>query len=96
MELSELEDKVASAAAQVQQAESEVRAGQELLHLQPSKRSWLGVLHAPPAGFVSFPLKISDIESRIAALSAAGLTVKPLEKARKKSNGQVSGDGGGL
>ncbi|XP_046799505.1 melanophilin isoform X3 [Gallus gallus] len=55
LELSELEDKVASAAAQVQQAESE----------------------------------ISDIESRIAALSAAGLTVKPLEKARKKSNGQA-------
>uniref|UniRef100_A0A8C9L9A2 Melanophilin n=1 Tax=Pavo cristatus TaxID=9049 RepID=A0A8C9L9A2_PAVCR len=54
-ELSELEDKVASAAAQVQQAESE----------------------------------ISDIESRIAALSAAGLTVKPVEKARKKSNGQA-------
>uniref|UniRef100_G3USD7 Melanophilin n=1 Tax=Meleagris gallopavo TaxID=9103 RepID=G3USD7_MELGA len=59
-ELSELEDKVASAAAQVQQAESE----------------------------------ISDIESRIAALSAAGLTVKPVEKARKKSNGQVSGEEG--
>ncbi|XP_042678354.1 melanophilin isoform X1 [Centrocercus urophasianus] len=54
-ELSELEDKVASAAAQVQQAESE----------------------------------ISDIESRIAALSAAGLTVKLVEKARKKSNGQA-------
>lgn len=35
-ELSELEDKVASAAAQVQQAESEVRAHQELLDLQPS------------------------------------------------------------
>lgn len=35
-------------------------------------------------------MKISDIESRIAALSAAGLTVKPVEKARKKSNGQVS------
>ncbi|XP_061235075.1 melanophilin isoform X6 [Neopsephotus bourkii] len=55
-ELSELEDKVASAAAQVQQAESEV----------------------------------SDIESRIAALSAAGLTVKSVEKARKKSNGQAA------
>ncbi|XP_064015503.1 melanophilin isoform X4 [Pogoniulus pusillus] len=55
-ELSELEDKVASAATQVQQAESEV----------------------------------SDIESRIAALSAAGLTVKSVEKARKKSSGQVS------
>ncbi|XP_072197524.1 melanophilin isoform X7 [Excalfactoria chinensis] len=54
-ELSELEDKVALAAAQVQQAESE----------------------------------ISDIESRIAALSAAGLTVKPVEKTRKKSNGQA-------
>nr|ACD14079.1 melanophilin transcript variant 3 [Coturnix japonica] len=54
-ELSELEDKVALAAAQVQQAESEV----------------------------------SDIESRIAALSAAGLTVKPVEKTRKKSNGQA-------
>nr|ACD14083.1 melanophilin transcript variant 1 [Numida meleagris] len=54
-ELLELEDKVASAAAQVQQAESE----------------------------------ISDIESRIAALSAAGLTVKPVEKARKKSSGQA-------
>ncbi|XP_069716703.1 melanophilin isoform X2 [Phaenicophaeus curvirostris] len=46
-ELSELEDKVALAATQVQQAESEV----------------------------------SDIESRIAALSAAGLTVKSVEKA---------------
>ncbi|XP_067994159.1 melanophilin isoform X10 [Melanerpes formicivorus] len=55
-ELSELEDKVASAATRVQQAESEV----------------------------------SDIESRIAALSAAGLTVKSVEKARKKSSGQVS------
>ncbi|KAM9550250.1 melanophilin isoform 6-T6 [Guaruba guarouba] len=55
-ELSELEDKVASAAAQVQQAENEV----------------------------------SDIESRIAALSAAGLTVKSVEKARKKSNGQAA------
>ncbi|XP_061858261.1 melanophilin isoform X3 [Colius striatus] len=55
-ELSELEDKVASAAAQVQQAETE----------------------------------ISDIESRIAALSAAGLTVKPVEKARKKSSGQAA------
>ncbi|KAM6070331.1 melanophilin isoform 3-T3 [Chlamydotis macqueenii] len=54
-ELSELEDKVASAAAQVQQAESEV----------------------------------SDIETRIAALSAAGLTVKSVEKARKKSSGQA-------
>ncbi|XP_015723579.1 melanophilin isoform X3 [Coturnix japonica] len=54
-ELSELEDKVALAAAQVQQAEREV----------------------------------SDIESRIAALSAAGLTVKPVEKTRKKSNGQA-------
>uniref|UniRef100_A0A8C5U2A5 Melanophilin n=1 Tax=Malurus cyaneus samueli TaxID=2593467 RepID=A0A8C5U2A5_9PASS len=51
-ELSELEDKVASAAAQVQQAENE----------------------------------ISDIESRIAALSAAGLTVKSVEKAKKKSS----------
>ncbi|NXJ89332.1 MELPH protein, partial [Corythaixoides concolor] len=55
-ELSELEDKVALAAAQVQQAESE----------------------------------ISDIESRIAALSAAGLTVKSVEKARKKSSGQAA------
>ncbi|XP_071418494.1 melanophilin isoform X13 [Pithys albifrons albifrons] len=55
-ELSELEDKVASAAAQVQQAESE----------------------------------ISDIETRIAALSAAGLTVKSVEKARKKSSGQAA------
>ncbi|XP_030309998.1 melanophilin isoform X5 [Calypte anna] len=55
-ELSELEDKVASAASQVQQAEREV----------------------------------SDIESRIAALSAAGLTVKSMEKAKKKSSGQVS------
>ncbi|XP_019409708.1 PREDICTED: melanophilin isoform X5 [Crocodylus porosus] len=51
-ELSELEDKVASAAAQVQHAESEV----------------------------------SDIETRIAALSAAGMTVKPTEKAKKKSS----------
>ncbi|XP_072197526.1 melanophilin isoform X9 [Excalfactoria chinensis] len=33
--------------------------------------------------------QISDIESRIAALSAAGLTVKPVEKTRKKSNGQA-------
>ncbi|XP_040460602.1 melanophilin isoform X1 [Falco naumanni] len=55
-ELSELEDKVASAAVQVQQAESE----------------------------------ISDIESRIAALSAAGLTVKSMEKAKKKSIGQAA------
>ncbi|XP_074950218.1 melanophilin isoform X9 [Phalacrocorax aristotelis] len=55
-ELSELEDKVASAAAQVQQAESE----------------------------------ISDIESRIAALSAAGLTVKSVEKARKQSSRQAA------
>ncbi|XP_075286973.1 melanophilin isoform X3 [Opisthocomus hoazin] len=55
-ELSELEGKVASAAAQVQQAESEV----------------------------------SDIESRIAALSAAGLTVKSVEKARKESSGQAA------
>ncbi|XP_019378886.1 PREDICTED: melanophilin isoform X8 [Gavialis gangeticus] len=51
-ELSELEDKVASAAAQVQHAESEV----------------------------------SDIETRIAALSAAGMTLKPMEKAKKKSS----------
>lgn len=36
------------------------------------------------------PLKISDIESRIAALSAAGLTVKSVEKTRKKSSEQVS------
>lgn len=42
------------------------------------------------------PLKISDIESRIAALSAAGLTVKPVEKARKKSTGQVSIEDGGM
>ncbi|XP_034995348.2 melanophilin isoform X7 [Zootoca vivipara] len=54
-ELSELEDKVAFAVAQVQQTESEV----------------------------------SDIESRIAALSAAGLTVKPVEKSKKKSSTQV-------
>ncbi|XP_029462313.1 melanophilin isoform X2 [Rhinatrema bivittatum] len=50
-ELSGLEDKVASAAAQVQHTESEV----------------------------------SYIKSRIAALSAAGLTVTPAEKTRKKS-----------
>uniref|UniRef100_A0A8C4W516 Rab effector MyRIP/Melanophilin domain-containing protein n=1 Tax=Gopherus evgoodei TaxID=1825980 RepID=A0A8C4W516_9SAUR len=55
-ELSELEDKVASAAMQLQRAESEV----------------------------------SDIESRIAALSAAGLTVKPVEKPKKKYSTQVS------
>ncbi|CAI5761845.1 melanophilin isoform X4 [Podarcis lilfordi] len=55
-ELSELEDKVAFAVAQVQHTESEV----------------------------------SDIESRIAALSAAGLTVKPVEKSKKKSSTQVS------
>uniref|UniRef100_A0A674IKF4 Rab effector MyRIP/Melanophilin domain-containing protein n=1 Tax=Terrapene triunguis TaxID=2587831 RepID=A0A674IKF4_9SAUR len=55
-ELSELEDKVASAAVQMQRAESEV----------------------------------SDIESRIAALSAAGLTVKPVEKPKKKYSTQVS------
>ncbi|XP_071603169.1 melanophilin isoform X4 [Heliangelus exortis] len=55
-ELSELEDKVASAASQVQQAEREV----------------------------------SDIESRIAALSAAGLTVKSMEKVKKKSSGQAA------
>ncbi|XP_069052453.1 melanophilin isoform X3 [Lepisosteus oculatus] len=54
-ELSELEDKVASAVAKVQHAESEV----------------------------------SDIESRIAALSAAGLTVAP-EKSKKKSYAQGS------
>lgn len=42
---------------------------------------------------VFFLLKVSDIESRIAALSAAGLTVKSVEKARKKSNGQVSMEG---
>ncbi|XP_071977550.1 melanophilin isoform X8 [Engystomops pustulosus] len=51
-ELSELEVSVASAIAQVQQAESEV----------------------------------SDIESRIAALSAAGLTVSPSDKSKKKSS----------
>ncbi|XP_073928175.1 melanophilin isoform X5 [Castor canadensis] len=51
-ELSELEDKVAMTASEVQQAESEV----------------------------------SDIESRIAALRAAGLTVKTPEKPRRKSN----------
>ncbi|XP_051479955.1 melanophilin isoform X2 [Apus apus] len=51
-ELLELEDKVASTAARVQQAESE----------------------------------ISDIEARIAALSAAGLTVK----AKKKTSGQAT------
>uniref|UniRef100_A0A8C3S3R8 Rab effector MyRIP/Melanophilin domain-containing protein n=1 Tax=Chelydra serpentina TaxID=8475 RepID=A0A8C3S3R8_CHESE len=55
-ELSELEDKVASAAVQMQRAESEV----------------------------------SNIESRIAALSAAGLTVKPAEKPKKKYSTQVS------
>ncbi|XP_008112807.1 melanophilin isoform X1 [Anolis carolinensis] len=54
-ELSELEDKVASAMADVQHTESEV----------------------------------SDIETRIAALSAAGLTVKPVEKSKKKSSSQV-------
>uniref|UniRef100_A0A8C8SL52 Melanophilin n=1 Tax=Pelusios castaneus TaxID=367368 RepID=A0A8C8SL52_9SAUR len=54
-ELSELEDKVASTAVEVQRAESEV----------------------------------SDIESRIAALSAAGLTVKPMDKPRKKSSTQL-------
>ncbi|XP_034642214.1 melanophilin isoform X3 [Trachemys scripta elegans] len=54
-ELSELEDKVASAAVQMQRAESEV----------------------------------SDIESRIAALSAAGLTVKPVEKPKKKYSTQL-------
>jgi len=41
------------------------------------------------------PLKVSDIESRIAALSAAGLTVKSVEKARKESSGQVSVEDGG-
>ncbi|XP_010624436.1 melanophilin isoform X1 [Fukomys damarensis] len=50
--LSELEDRVAAAASEVQQAESEV----------------------------------SDIESRIAALRAAGLTVKPSVRPRRKSN----------
>uniref|UniRef100_G3UM74 Melanophilin n=1 Tax=Loxodonta africana TaxID=9785 RepID=G3UM74_LOXAF len=50
--LSELEDRVAVAASQVKQAESEV----------------------------------SDIKSRIAALQAAGLTVRPSGKPRKKSN----------
>ncbi|XP_032866642.2 melanophilin isoform X5 [Tyto alba] len=35
--------------------------------------------------------EISDIESRIAALSAAGLTVNSVEKARKKSSGQAAG-----
>ncbi|XP_038278113.1 melanophilin isoform X6 [Dermochelys coriacea] len=54
-ELSELEDKVASAAVQMQRAESEV----------------------------------SNIESRIAALSAAGLTVKPVEKPKKKYSTQL-------
>ncbi|KAM9123924.1 melanophilin isoform 2-T2 [Pangshura tecta] len=34
--------------------------------------------------------EVSDIESRIAALSAAGLTVKPVEKPKKKSSTQVS------
>uniref|UniRef100_A0A2K5F688 Melanophilin n=1 Tax=Aotus nancymaae TaxID=37293 RepID=A0A2K5F688_AOTNA len=51
-ELSELEDRVAVTASEVQQAESEV----------------------------------SDIESRIAALRAAGLTVKPSGKPRRRSN----------
>ncbi|XP_040295818.1 melanophilin isoform X9 [Bufo bufo] len=55
-ELSELEVSVASAMAQVQQAESEV----------------------------------SDIESRIAALSAAGLTVSPSDKAKKKSSSRTT------
>ncbi|XP_056390900.1 melanophilin isoform X5 [Hyla sarda] len=55
-ELSELEVSVASAMAQVQQAESEV----------------------------------SDIETRIAALSAAGLTVSPSDKAKKKSSSQAT------
>ncbi|XP_075463454.1 melanophilin isoform X4 [Ascaphus truei] len=54
-ELSELEVNVASATAQVQQAESEV----------------------------------SDIESRIAALSAAGLTVTPAGKSKRKSSPRV-------
>ncbi|XP_025027557.1 melanophilin isoform X7 [Python bivittatus] len=48
--LSELEDKVASAVAEVQHTET----------------------------------KVSHIESRIAALSAAGLTVKPVERPKKK------------
>ncbi|XP_071977552.1 melanophilin isoform X10 [Engystomops pustulosus] len=55
-ELSELEVSVASAIAQVQQAESEV----------------------------------SDIESRIAALSAAGLTVSPSDKSKKKSSSRMT------
>ncbi|KAM9123926.1 melanophilin isoform 4-T4 [Pangshura tecta] len=33
--------------------------------------------------------EVSDIESRIAALSAAGLTVKPVEKPKKKSSTQL-------
>ncbi|KAM4626951.1 melanophilin [Discoglossus pictus] len=55
-ELSELEVSVASAMAQVQQAESEV----------------------------------SDIESRIAALSAAGMSVTPSEKVKRKASPRVS------
>uniref|UniRef100_A0A8C5KXJ4 Melanophilin n=1 Tax=Jaculus jaculus TaxID=51337 RepID=A0A8C5KXJ4_JACJA len=38
--------------------------------------------------------EVSDIESRIAALRAAGLTVKPSGKPRRKSNLPVSGEGG--
>ncbi|KAM6464987.1 melanophilin isoform 1-T1 [Liasis olivaceus] len=54
-ELSELEDKMASAMAEVQRTETEV----------------------------------SHIESRIAALSAAGLTVKPVERPKKKRSIRV-------
>lgn len=37
-----------------------------------------------------FLSEVSDIETRIAALSAAGMTVKPMEKAKKKSSMPVS------
>lgn len=85
-ELSELEDKVASAAAQVQQAESEVRAwlSELLCPASDSKRSQLWILW--PLSLCFFPPS-KDIRHRISNCSS--VCCRAYSEVRRKGKEEV-------
>ncbi|KAJ7344611.1 hypothetical protein JRQ81_000561 [Phrynocephalus forsythii] len=74
-------------------AEKKLRGSEERAYHSATTDSELSGLEDKVASTVAqvqhTESEVSDIESRIAALSAAGLTVKPVEKYRKKSSSQV-------
>ncbi|KAM8934132.1 melanophilin [Pelodytes ibericus] len=93
-ELQTLEENVYMSAAKAYGLERNLQDLEERAHQSGTTDSELSELEVSVASAMAqvhqTESEVSDIESRIAALSAAGLTVSPSEKAKRKSGSPIS------